>query len=299
MDSRPGPTHTFKSIGETVESAPATAAFEEDQHTRHTSKILSKLRYTVFNTYRRLFTIVLISNITTLVVILVRKRHVPDTINACAVNLLACGLARQPLVVNALYFIFGLVPRSAPLRLRHLACKIFHIGGVHSGCGIASLLWYLGFVALYSYSYHTERSSNKSSGALSTAILVMSWVILWVFVFVTVVTYPALRTRHHNVFELTHRFGGWAILALFWALLLMYGSSAQADLGHALATLPAFWCLLVATIATIHPWAMLRQVPVVTEPLSSHATRLHLSHTSVVFGKGISLSRHPLRDWHR
>lgn len=180
MDPKPGPSHTLKSIGETVENIPVTEAVEKDQDTRHTtlSKTLSTLRYTVLNTYRRLFTIVVISNITTLVVILIRKRHVPDIINACAANLLACGLARQPLVVNTLYYIFGLVPRSAPLRLRHLACKIFHIGGVHSGCGVASLLWYLGFVGLYSYSYHGERSSNKSPGALSTAVLVISWVIL-------------------------------------------------------------------------------------------------------------------------
>ncbi|POS69485.1 integral membrane protein TmpA [Diaporthe helianthi] len=224
MDSKPGPTHTSRSIGETVESIPATAAPEKDHHAGYTSTTLSTLRYTVLNTYRRLFTIVLISNITALVVTLVRQRHMTDTINACAANLLACGLARQPLVVNALYFIFGLVPRSAPLRLRHLACKIFHIGGVHSGCGVASLIWYLGFVALYSYSYHIERSSNKSPGALSTAILAISWVVLLVFLFVIAVTYPGFRTRQHNVFELTHRFGGWAILALFWALLLIFAT---------------------------------------------------------------------------
>ena len=56
--------------------------------------------------------------------------------------------------------------------------------------------------------------------------------------------------------------------------------------------------LIINSLAIIHPWALLRKVPVRAEPLSTHAIRLHFSHTSISFGQGMSFSRHPLRDWH-
>ena len=31
---------------------------------------------------------------------------------------------------------------------------------------------------------------------------------------------PPVRARIHNLFELTHRFGGWTWIAVFWALTL-------------------------------------------------------------------------------
>ncbi|KAL2148097.1 hypothetical protein VTH82DRAFT_2394 [Thermothelomyces myriococcoides] len=65
-----------------------------------------------------------------------------------------------------------------------------------------------------------------------------------------------------------------------------------------LLNLPAFWILILLTVATIHPWLLLRRVPVRAEPLSDHAVRLHFSHATVRFGQGISVARHPLADWH-
>ena len=56
--------------------------------------------------------------------------------------------------------------------------------------------------------------------------------------------------------------------------------------------------LIISSLAIIHPWALLRKVPVRAERLSSHAIRLHFTHTSISFGQGMSLARHPLRDWH-
>ena len=56
--------------------------------------------------------------------------------------------------------------------------------------------------------------------------------------------------------------------------------------------------LIITTLAIIHPWALLRKVPIKSEPLSSHAIRLHFDHTTVDFGQGLSIARFPLRDWH-
>lgn len=251
---------------------------------------LATVRYALLNTYRRLFGLVFLGNSVAFIIIMTRDHRLLDSVNACAVNVLVCGLARQPLVVNALFVALCAVPRSAPLRLRHLTCKVFHLGGVHSGSGVASCLWYVGFLALYTYQYHPS--------PIATTVLVLAYFILALLLAIIAVAAPAFRTSWHDRFELTHRFSTWAVLALFWSLLLTLASQQQAAMGAFLVSLPAFWATLLITVAIIHPWAMLRRVEVIPESLSKHAIRLHFSHTSILYGQGISISRHPLRDWH-
>lgn len=262
----------------------------ESQEAIVKQKPLAKIRYIWFNTYRRIFTLAFFGNVIAFAIIMARHRRLLDFINACAANVLACGLARHPLVVNWLFSTFCAIPRSAPMRLRHLACKIFHLGGVHSGCGVASCLWYIGFVAVYTCQY--------TSSPVNDAVLGLTYLILCLFIAVIGVAHPTFRTKQHNTFEFTHRFSGWAILVVFWALLLTFASQQQPSMRDFLVSFPAFWLLLAATLAIIHPWLMLRRVPVTAEPLSSHATRLHFKHRHVEFGQGFHLSKHPLRDWH-
>ncbi|KAH6647809.1 hypothetical protein BKA67DRAFT_594706 [Truncatella angustata] len=248
------------------------------------------LRYVLLNTYRRLFSLVFVGNFIAFVIVMARDQLLLDCVNACAANLLVCGLVRQPLVINALFISLCAVPRSAPLRLRHLACKVFHLGGVHSGCGLASCLWYIGFVGLYTHQYRPSPTS--------TTVLVLAYLIFVVLITIIGVSAPKFRTIWHDRFELTHRFSTWSVLALFWALLLTFASQHQASMGAFLVSLPAFWSVIIVTMATIHPWMMLRRVEVIPERLSKHAIRLHFSHTTIRYGQGISISKHPLRDWH-
>ncbi|AEO69906.1 uncharacterized protein THITE_2096959 [Thermothielavioides terrestris NRRL 8126] len=247
------------------------------------------IRYTALNVYRRLFSLAFIGNAIGFIVLMARGAAPLDLVNASAINLAVCGLCRHPLVVNMLFLTFGAVPRSAPMRLRRLACKIFHLGGVHSGTGVASCVWYIGFAGVYTY--------NFTPSPLATAALVLIWIVLAFLLAIIIVAHPAFRAKCHDYFELTHRFSNWLILALFWALLFLLGSQ-QPSLAGFLLHLPAFWILILLTLATIHPWLLLRRVPVVAEPLSPHAVRLHFAHTSVRFGQGISVARHPLADWH-
>lgn len=286
LEVRNSATLTARSVNDDVERNTAQA-----RETHH--KPFASLRYALLSTYRRLFSLVFIGNAAAFIFITVRKRFLLDFINASAINLLACGLSRQPLVVNALFRLFCAVPRSAPLRLRHLACKVYHLGGVHSGCGVAACIWYLGFFTLFCVQFSTSASS--------TTLLVLASLVTGVFVSIVSAAYPAVRRRSHDLFELLHRFGSWTVLALFWALLLVFAfaqTSVANTPGQFLVVMPAFWCLLLSTVATIHPWAMLRHVDVMPEDLSTHAIRLHFKHTSIVCGQGVSLSRHPLRDWH-
>jgi hypothetical protein len=79
---------------------------------------------------------------------------------------------------------------------------------------------------------------------------------------------PAIRKRHHNVFEHHHRFAGWAGLAFVWILVVT--SDLQdtknpghfSDSGRALVVAQEFWFALIITILIFTPWATVRKVPV-------------------------------------
>ncbi|PYI08989.1 hypothetical protein BO78DRAFT_55330 [Aspergillus sclerotiicarbonarius CBS 121057] len=259
-------------------------------------KRFALIRYALLNIYRRLFTIVFFANIAVFVAVLVADRTMLALVNATAGNLLACGLARQPLVVNSIFVSVCSIPRSAPMWMRRLAAKVYHYGGVHSGCGIAAFVWYVGFVGVMSQEYWSGQS------VLSLAPIILAYIILALLLAIIIVAHPTFRIKKHDYFELTHRFSGWLVVALFVILLMIFADQASTayneSLGHFLLTLPAFWFLMVTVVAIIHPWVFLRKVKVQPEYLSSHAVRLHFNHTTTTFGKGIQLCRHPLQDWH-
>ena len=48
--------------------------------------------------------------------------------------------------------------------------------------------------------------------------LVFTYIILALLVGMIAFAYPKARTRHHDTFEMTHRFMGWTAIALVWCL---------------------------------------------------------------------------------
>ncbi|KAJ6037009.1 hypothetical protein N7540_001288 [Penicillium herquei] len=262
----------------------------------------AQFRFAVLTIYRRLFSLVFLANVGVFVAVMLTDRKLVALVNATAANLLACGLARQPLVVNSIFFVVCSIPRSAPITLRRWAAQVYHYGGVHSGCGVASLIWYIGFVGLMSFQYWTPSPTSAPTVSISAAPVSVAYIILLLLLAITVVAHPTFRTKFHDYFELVHRFSGWLVVALFMVLLMLFAkefsSAEQMSLGKFLVQLPAFWFLLITVVAIIQPWLMLRKVPVRAEKLSNHAVRLHFDYQQTSFGKGIQLAKHPLRDWH-
>ncbi|THC92584.1 hypothetical protein EYZ11_007947 [Aspergillus tanneri] len=274
----------------------ANTDLEAQQNPR---RCFASLRYLILTIYRRLFTLVYCGNAVAFVFVMVESQQkLLAFVNAAGINLLVCGLARHPLIVNAIFLCICCIPRSAPLVMRKMAAKAYHYGGMHSGCGVAAFLWYTGLVALISREYWIFRGV----GTVSLAVVVLSYVLLAVLIAIIVVAYPTFRTKRHDYFELIHRFCAWLAVALFLALLLVFSNQARQEqgltLGQYLIRLPAFWFVLVIIVTIVHPWLLLRRVKVWPEYLSPHAVRLHLDHTSTAFGKVIALSKHPLQDWH-
>lgn len=294
--------HSSKEASSNGNESPGVIDLEA-QPTEPRRKRFAHFRYVLFTVYRRLFTVVFCANLAVFLYIMISDRQLLALVNATAVNLVACGLARHPMMVNAIYRVVCSIPRSAPLSLRRRCAKAAHYGGVHSGCGTASLVWYIGFVALLSQIYWTNSPISTKTGAkFSPAPIVVAYIILVLLFVMLVVAYPTFRRRMHDYFELTHRFTSWLILALFVALVMIFAHESsgaeQVTLGHFLITLPAFWLLIAAIVAVAHPWLLLRRVPVRAEPLSSHAVRLSFDFKPIEFAKGVQVSKHPLRDWH-
>ena len=256
------------------------------------------LRYTIFTIYRRLFSIVFVANLAVFIVVIIKDRTLTDYVNAAAANLLGVGFARQPLVVNLMFKCSCSLPRSAPLRLRRLAAKIFHYGGVHSGCGVAAVMWYVAFVGMLT----KEATSPATAQLVSPAILVLAWLIMLLLLAIVIAAYPTFRFKRHDYFELTHRFSGWLAIALFWPLILLYVDKARKvkhqGFGITLIEMPAFWITGLLTLSIIHPWLYLRKVPVTPEYISPYAIRLHFDFMAIKFGQAFAISKHPLRDWH-
>lgn len=267
------------------------------------TRIMRNIRWTILSVYRRLNMLVLTANLTAIVVLACREKIVSMTPEASAtavsINLSVTVLIRQELVVNALFWLFGKCPQSLPLRLRRLAAKIYHLGGVHSGAAMGATVWFAVFNVTIVNAYRT-----KSLLSHREAIPVITVVLDVLLISIVVMAHPAIRARIHNTFELIHRFAGWSSLALFWVLFGLLLSARMRTDGSTLTILsavgrnPIFWTLLIATISVASPWIWLRKVPVSAEPLSDHAIRLHFTYTNLPLCAAPRVSDSPLLEWH-
>jgi hypothetical protein len=198
------------------------------------------------------------------------------------VNLAAAVLIRQQTVLNVLFGVAGRGSRSWPLWLRWSVSKVHHVGGIHAGAAVAGTGWLCAFAAV------TTVTVARHPASVSTATLALSWCLVALALVVVVCAMPVVRTRAHNVFENTHRFGGWTAIGLFWALTAEAGAPAWRV---------AVLALLTASVAS--PWLRLRRVAVTVERPSSHAAIVHFDHgVTPAFASAVGISRSPLREWH-
>ena len=263
------------------------------------------LRYHFFNMYRRLFSAVFLGNLICIVVLFSNRRslnnvRLSDLAIATAANVTAALLMRQDYVVNLLFTVACSVPTSMPLLIRRICAKVFHIGGIHSSAGIASVFWFLAFTI--GATVGLVAPNESSLGSATIAVVLIAYLILILFVSILITAYPTFRQKHHDIFERTHRFAGWSILVLFWILTILSADASRKSAGRSLAATlandPTIYLLAVSTLSVILPWLRLRKVPVRSEVLSSHAIRLHFGYTNTYPGTAIRISEKPLVEWH-
>lgn len=261
------------------------------------------LRWTWFSVYHRLSLLVILPNILAMVILGAKHNLLelpPATMtSAVATNITVSVLIRQELVINLLFEIMGKTPQSWPLRIRRLAAKIYHLGGVHSGAGVAATIWF----GLYNVALIRERNNDEfiRHQRRTFAIAIVIDVLL---VSILLLAHPTMRAEFHNAFEVVHRFAGWTAVALFWVQFLVLAdverknTSPTPSLIAVIVKSPIFYLLLIVTTCLILPWLRLRKVPIEAEHLSPHAIRLHFTYCNLPLCSAPRLSDNPLFEWH-
>ncbi|KAH9065350.1 hypothetical protein EDB87DRAFT_1595365 [Lactarius vividus] len=299
----------------TLEKADPWDGYEDDiLPPKRQGRYLRNLRHQIFSLYRRLFGIVFAVNVSIIIAILCQGGANAQRLGLIVIaNLSSSIFMRQDYVINAFFTVFCAVPLSWPLCIRTICARVYHIGGrestvmspvisfadswclqVHSGFAISGVVWLTLF---------TGQATREllNAGPTSLLTVVLTYCILVLLLGIVISAIPALRSKHHNRFEVTHRFLGWTATLLVWCQVISLTNDYRRQdqsLGHSLLYAAPFWLVLAMTISIMLPWVRLRKVPVRTVVLSSHAVRLYFDYATPVAGSFVRISDSPLMEWH-
>ncbi|KAA1068634.1 hypothetical protein PGT21_018454 [Puccinia graminis f. sp. tritici] len=208
--------------------------------------------------------------------------------------LFAIGI-RSEWVLRFLYWfaIKTFRPRLFPLWLRvNVVGILYHIGGVHSGCGLSALLW----LSVASSVYFQNASQHS-------IITLISLGICQACLYLTCLSaFPFVRGRHHNLFEIIHRFVGWigivstitfVIVESLWDVVEHRWDSSASRL----ITKPELWFLTVIVIIILFSWITIAKVPVTVYTSSDKASVIRVPG-GLTSGLHTRISVGGLREWH-
>ncbi|RMY33615.1 hypothetical protein D0865_14412 [Hortaea werneckii] len=267
-------------------------------------KLWGTLRFEYLSTYRILMATVFALNLAAVAICFdratlrnhrVARRDI--AITATSANLTANVLMRQEHVINGLFHIACGLPASTPLQLRRQVAKLaYSQGGIHAACGISALAWYICYTVQQKFQPHSSRNETVACSVVSALIVCLLTVVITMSI-------PGVRRRFHDHWELSHRFGGWSAICLFWAQIIISAVSsarkASRHAGSVLVTMPSFWMLIVITVCLIYPWLRLRRLPVKVHRRSSHAIELRFHNRNVASCASLSMSVSPVMETHK
>lgn len=258
------------------------------------------------STHRRFIALTVMFNIALLIASIFRPLswHSSPAVLALLVsfNLTITVLIRQHRFINIMFRMTSLTPFSMPLSFRWLIGKVYHFGGIHSGCAISAMLWLI----YLTVSITRQRFKNGNVAIPSVVSIILTYILDFNILVIIVCAMPKLREKYHNIYEMTHRFLGWVTVAIFWAhsIILtrdLVWDPEQSSLGHAFFTSPSPYLLLSITLSLISPWLTLRKVPVQVIKPSDHAIIVSFESSSFYRpfpGSTSSISLTPVREYH-
>lgn len=252
--------------------------------------------------YRMLFTAVFLANLAGVVIFLwqwvVNDSPNPSTCAlATSINLAVSIVIREEHVVNSLYYIFTALPNTSPLWLRQRMGKIYHLGGLHSGCGVAAVFW---FILLSVEKTSAFSNSTNKDGARYTHVTII-YLLDVLLISMIIMAHPSIRGKMHNAFEGVHRFAGWSCLALLWTFTVLdifINTPSEDSLAVAVFSSVNIWLVFISTCSVVSTWLNCRKLAVHSERLSSHALRMFFNYTNPQPGTTIRISSRPLMEWH-
>lgn len=286
------------------------------------SEFTGLMRFTWFSTYRRLFSIVFAGNLIAIIILTsklwptsFRDIDLSTLATAASANFAAAILIRQDYISNSFYHICWRIPHSTHPRIRQVFAKVYEQGGVHSGASIAGTCWFL-ILTVVIIKFYVDQI------LMSVPILTLTCILMSILVVIIVFAWPKSRAKTvvkekidekgattkkersspgHNRFEMSHRFGGWLAIALFWAEAMLVVDQTRktnhTSFGSELVKFPTFWFLAIITIHLVLPWLMLRKWTFEVKQCSGHAIQLSTKHKLEPLS-GLAISESPLLEWH-
>ncbi|PIA27313.1 hypothetical protein AQUCO_08100038v1 [Aquilegia coerulea] len=252
----------------------------------------------LFTVYKRLFVVCLFINV--LCLILAATGYFPYARNRATLfsiaNILGLVLCRSEALLRVIFWLaVKVLGRSwVPLPLKTATTSFLQcLGGVHSGCGVSSVIW-----LVYSLVLTLKDKDNTSSAIIAVASSILSLLCLS-----SLAAFPLVRHLHHNIFERTHRFAGWTSLVLVWVFIFLTLSYDPISKSYdnlrfsVLMKAQEFWFTLAITIVIILPWITVRRVPVKVTAPSGHASIIKFEG-GVKAGILGRISPSPLSEWH-
>ncbi|MET0578915.1 MAG: hypothetical protein ABW122_09665, partial [Ilumatobacteraceae bacterium] len=128
------------------------------------------------------------------------------------VNVAGAVLVRQQALLDALYRLAGRGSPAWPLAVRRSLSKVHHVGGLHVGFAVSGTAW------LGAFAGTTVAARLRDPRSVSGPTVVLAVALAVLLVAIAAAASPSVRARHHDVFEQSHRWGGWTAIALFWVL---------------------------------------------------------------------------------
>lgn len=246
----------------------------------------------VVTAYKVLFMLVFLSNTIVLSTLIgTRSLSLFHTLNAVSTNILAAVLIRQEDLLNLLFRLISKTSPSTPFVIRKHLADFHHFGGVHTGCAVSAILWYIAYVVLSTQIF----LNGKDLRAVEYIDMATCYLFIILLLVICVPATPFLRFRHHNTFESAHRFGGWAAIATFWIHTFTTSSSSS---GPPLWQHPSLYLLSAITSLLILPWLRIRPVSVTCTRLSSRELSLTFDYDDMPFCSTMRFSISPIFEWH-
>ncbi|KAJ4992349.1 amino acid adenylation domain-containing protein [Stagonosporopsis vannaccii] len=276
----------------------STATVDEEARLPQKRAIPGRWRRFCFRwltTYRILGSSIVVINFATLVFQVLSSPTAEVPLTATAANIMAAVLMRQEEVINLSFKTVSKLPLTLPLGWRSMAGDLHHYGGVHVGCALSALMWYITFAAL-----NTVRVLGLiSQGRITITLYVdiaTGYTALLAILLMCVTAIPYLRVRCHNTFETTHRFGGWAALLVLWIHAGI--STLTPDASMPLYAHSSLWLIVLTTLLIILPWLRIRRVPITIHPVSEREVQVTFPYTNMPHTSTLRTSTTPLTEWH-
>lgn len=250
---------------------------------------------TWFSPYRQILLFVVTINASIIISIICGALGGPnrDFSSEVIVNIFVAIGIRNEWVIRLIYWIFIQLFRSSkvPIGIRAQVVGIlYHIGGLHSGCGISSLLW-LGLSA-----YEHLKNPHKFHPVVLTFLSISIGCILITCITAT----PLFRGKRHDLFEMIHRFIGWfGIISTLMFVILGHLLSRTNPLENMRDVITDFhfWLMIGIVLFIISSWITTRHVDVECFASSKKATVVKVPG-GLTSGVHTRISRGGLKEWH-